>query len=205
MPCSFCNIPGHYVKDCFNPYIDILFEKLACLFIDNFNTEFTNEQNMCIFTIKALRIFSLSELKVVGVQYLSIKSNLNKAIYANLIWRGFKTDENVIRSNSPSIGWNTSPRGINEQVSVKYYISISMNKIECCETQYEECPICYEETKTKNIVTLNCGHNFCGTCIKNTMSAQLNQTSVPSCALCRNKMECFIVNNSDTYNLLTEI
>jgi hypothetical protein len=64
----------------------------------------------------------------------------------------------------------------------------------------KECAICYEETMVENKVTLNCGHKFCGICIKKL----LINNNCPSCSLCRTKMSEFVVNNQETYDLLKE-
>ena len=55
-----------------------------------------------------------------------------------------------------------------------------------------ECPICYEETKINNIITLQCNnsHSFCDNCILK----QLNTSSqTPHCALCRELMTTFCI------------
>jgi hypothetical protein len=68
------------------------------------------------------------------------------------------------------------------------------------EENCKECAICYEETMVENKVTLNCGHKFCGICIKKL----LINNNCPSCSLCRTKMSEFVVNNQETYDLLKE-
>jgi hypothetical protein len=48
-----------------------------------------------------------------------------------------------------------------------------------------ECSICYELTKTKDIVKLNCDHKFCGNCLEHILSKHNNMYKSPCCALCR--------------------
>jgi hypothetical protein len=46
-----------------------------------------------------------------------------------------------------------------------------------------ECNICYEEYEKKNFIKLNCGHEFCKDCIK--QSLQNEKRPMPCCAFCR--------------------
>jgi len=68
----------------------------------------------------------------------------------------------------------------------------------------EDCAICYESITDMNIVKLNCNHNFCGCCIKNTLHHNDKPYINPSCALCRNPISRFIVKNLETYNLIAD-
>lgn len=68
---------------------------------------------------------------------------------------------------------------------------------------FEDCSICYDKTCRANLVKLTCNHEFCGYCIKNTLSHH-DKLYNPSCALCRQTMLCFTVKNIETYNLIAE-
>jgi hypothetical protein len=50
-----------------------------------------------------------------------------------------------------------------------------------------ECPICYDENVAKeSIITTNCGHKFCSTCLSHSFdSVKAHRTKMPTCALCR--------------------
>uniref|UniRef100_A0A6C0KS52 RING-type domain-containing protein n=1 Tax=viral metagenome TaxID=1070528 RepID=A0A6C0KS52_9ZZZZ len=65
-----------------------------------------------------------------------------------------------------------------------------------------ECPICYENLKNEDIVTLNCNHHFCKTCIINTLKT--NKNGEPSCALCRETICSMLVPNGETYDSVAE-
>ena len=67
-----------------------------------------------------------------------------------------------------------------------------------------ECAICYELTKCVDNVTLNCGHYFCGSCIKNTLNAHTNMYLAPTCALCRTPMTHFAIKNTTVYDSLVD-
>jgi hypothetical protein len=77
--------------------------------------------------------------------------------------------------------------------------SKNSEEIELCE----ECSICYETAKQNETITINCGHKFCGKCIKNTLESN-NINTLPTCALCRTEMKTFEMNNQDVYNLVAE-
>jgi hypothetical protein len=66
-----------------------------------------------------------------------------------------------------------------------------------------ECAICYENTKILNTVTLNCGHQFCGTCIMNTCKTQPAHNP-PSCALCRTTMNTFVVKDEAEFEMVEQ-
>ena len=69
----------------------------------------------------------------------------------------------------------------------------------------EECPICYENTTKDTIVTLKCGHQYCGTCVNGILTATLeknkkfNRRALPMCAMCRVDMTGIDVNSREVY------
>jgi hypothetical protein len=87
----------------------------------------------------------------------------------------------------------------------KFKIVPILHLTEETEETADECAICYEATKLKDTVRLNCGHHFCGTCIKSSLNAHNDMYHrAPSCALCRTRMTTFVVKNKDVYNLVAE-
>jgi len=52
-----------------------------------------------------------------------------------------------------------------------------------------ECNICYEEREKKTFIKLDCGHEFCKDCIK--QSLQNEQRQNPCCAFCRSDIKNF--------------
>jgi hypothetical protein len=67
----------------------------------------------------------------------------------------------------------------------------------------ENCNICYEDKKNRHMVSLNCKHNFCGTCVSQILKKH-NQIFLPNCALCRAKIEFLIVKDEEILNTLKE-
>jgi len=66
-----------------------------------------------------------------------------------------------------------------------------------------ECPICYEGIKCVDLITLNCSHKFCGSCITYILENH-NINSNPKCALCRTYMYKFDIQNPDVYHLVAK-
>ena len=92
-----------------------------------------------------------------------------------------------------------------ENENIKFNITANL----CVETELEleelnleeECSICLDEKNKINMVTLNCQHKFCGSCISQTLK-KYNQNNAPSCALCRTKIEFISVKNEELLSIL---
>lgn len=69
---------------------------------------------------------------------------------------------------------------------------------------FEDCVICYDNVSCMDLVKLSCNHEFCSSCIKNTLKYHNNIHNNPSCALCRKTMLCFTVKNIETYDSIAE-
>ncbi len=88
----------------------------------------------------------------------------------------------------------------------KYNITPILSIIETSDIleQCHDCSICYENTKLSDTVSLNCGHQFCGGCVKGTLNYHNNMYAGPACALCRAPMTNLITTSADIYNLVSE-
>ena len=86
----------------------------------------------------------------------------------------------------------------------KYYITPIVSKYKNVKKicVLEDCPICYEQLKYEDIVTLNCNHEFCKTCIVQSLHTVKNGD--PSCALCREKICSMLVPDIKTYDTIAE-
>jgi hypothetical protein len=74
---------------------------------------------------------------------------------------------------------------INRKFQIKTKISERLDNLE----EKCECNICYEEREKKMFVKLDCGHEFCKDCIK--QSLQNEQRQKPCCAFCRADITSF--------------
>jgi len=112
-------------------------------------------------------------------------------------------DEFLQFSNEPFV-----PRNLDQELAEEENKYPIIPMMLCMETREEleiasECAICYDSTKLVDAIILNCKHQFCETCIKQTLISH-NKSCSPSCALCREPMTSFIVKNPDTYNSVLE-
>ena len=91
-------------------------------------------------------------------------------------------------------------------IAKKYNIATCISVTETSEEldKCEDCLICFEETKLLDTVTINCGHKFCGMCIKNTLKMYNNMTADPACAFCRSQITSCTMKNLETYSLVSE-
>ena len=71
------------------------------------------------------------------------------------------------------------------------------------EEKEMDCPICYESIKCVDLIKLNCSHKFCGPCLKSILEIH-NITHDPKCALCREYMCSFDIQNPEIYNLVAK-
>jgi hypothetical protein len=78
---------------------------------------------------------------------------------------------------------------------------ISIIEEESKESEEFDCPICFELSKSESKITLNCGHTFCGQCIKKTLTS-CNRRRTLTCALCRTNVSSFKVPNKQMHELL---
>lgn len=84
----------------------------------------------------------------------------------------------------------------------KFDISIVIEESKKGESESEEfdCSICFELSKAESKIALNCGHSFCGQCIKKTLTSCNGRT--PTCALCRTNVSSFKVPNKEIHDLV---
>ena len=77
----------------------------------------------------------------------------------------------------------------------------------CVETEdvetEENCNICFEDKQIRHMVSLNCKHKFCGECVSQTLK-KCNKFKLPNCAMCREKIDCIIINDNTILDTLKE-
>jgi hypothetical protein len=69
------------------------------------------------------------------------------------------------------------------QLNRKFHIKTKISEDQDDLDKKCECNICYEEREKKTFVKLDCGHEFCKDCIR--QSLQNEQRQIPCCAFCR--------------------
>jgi hypothetical protein len=83
--------------------------------------------------------------------------------------------------------------------SRKFDIAILNNKAQIKDNFTEECNICYEPIKETDMIKLNCNHQFCKNCIKQTLK-KCSPNCDPCCAMCRSKIICMTINDNKIIN-----
>lgn len=68
----------------------------------------------------------------------------------------------------------------------------------------QNCPICYEDVNTVNILTTQCKHSFCKTCVVKLLKTRLHDERTPNCALCRENITCMSGCFSEIYEFMQE-
>ena len=82
-------------------------------------------------------------------------------------------------------------RSINESNSLNRKFHIKTKILENKDDMEEkcECNICYDEHEKKKFIKLDCGHEFCKDCIKQSLQNERRET--PCCAFCRSDIKNF--------------
>lgn len=86
----------------------------------------------------------------------------------------------------------------------KFNVEINVTK-QCGENLEEtcECNICYENYDMKEFISLNCGHEFCKECIKNSLKNE--KKMMPSCAMCRADIKSFKIREESIKNEFSDL
>ena len=81
--------------------------------------------------------------------------------------------------------------------------NIQTNIVECEHTNECECSICYDCKDKNNFIKLNCGHEFCKDCIKQTLKNV--RTEKPHCAFCRAEIKNMELTSQDILNEFNDV
>lgn len=92
---------------------------------------------------------------------------------------------------------------IRNEYQVNRKFNIETKIIECQENEDCDCNICYENYQKKSFIKLNCGHEFCKECIKQTL--QNVRTESPLCAFCRAEIKNFEITSEKIRDELNEL
>jgi len=78
----------------------------------------------------------------------------------------------------------------------------------CTETveelaELQDCSICYDAVPTSDMITLNCSHEFCKTCLTNYLVTIRPTKKSPCCALCRVLVKTLTFRNVEFFQEMT--
>ena len=85
----------------------------------------------------------------------------------------------------------------------KFDIKTIISEETCCTNENCECSICYDELSRKEFIKLNCGHEFCKNCIK--QSLQNERKRKYCCAFCRSEIGTFEMYNESIKDEFTNL
>lgn len=219
--CSFCRCAGHNVTNCND-------ERLV-----NFNESLVEKKNELQYLPDAVTYFQVwlisldpELIKAYAVRYCgaNMRTNIELCVVKILqhIWlTEIQTEINIntedyipliqeiIRENNieyldlrlstflHEITSQELQSSENRKHNIKVTLCIQIND------ELEDCSVCYNDIKNSDMVTLNCNHRFCGTCVKKILiTCNIDKTAC--CALCRGQITTFHINNQEIFDNLKE-
>jgi len=126
------------------------------------------------YNLRRGRRFGFSELGLDNIQMSSPsihETETESILYAMMFIQ-------IIRSISESTQFNK-----------KFHIKTKISEKQDDLHEKCECSICYDEHEKQNFIKLNCGHEFCKDCIKQSLQNEIKKT--PCCAFCRADIKIF--------------
>jgi hypothetical protein len=224
--CSFCRSFEHNITQCDNERLLNFQENLISKRDDlreihsiDFNNKISyfetwilgqNQKLVKSYAMRFCGAYTRNNLQICATKIISYIWNIQQDI-----WGNNQTQEQDFIS-LPNLA--DSVDLVNMERAVEYLLGLrnnrnqpnenrkfDINSVLCSESVVvqEDCAICYEDVQSSNMVSLNCNHNFCGNCLSQTLK-KCNPNSVPCCALCRTKIECIIVNDVKTFDIIKE-
>jgi len=106
-----------------------------------------------------------------------LKFNHQSPTIRNQIYNGYVnafTYTNSRAYNNSNYQWKIEP------IMTRLYTESELREI-------KQCPICYDDTPEINLMTTNCNHTFCNTCITTHLDTERNKRR-PHCPMCRTTM-----------------
>lgn len=226
--CSYCNQQGHNIRCCNSPNILRHFNLIKSYYFKTIRLGLNQEESRNRFKrLIGIRCY-LKDIRAIATQYANSITGLRKDELVLNIWMYFREripvvlplESELIETDEPEITWyidiNPDPELLDfaernrrsmELRVTKYNIMPNLSVIETreeLEEKCDDCAICLEEAILADMVTINCGHQFCGKCIATTLKTHRNEHAGPSCALCRALMSSIVVKKQEIYNLVAE-
>ena len=218
--CSFCKSCTHNITNCDNERLldfkENLFSKrddLREIHSIDFNDKISyfetwllgqNQKLVKSYAMRFCGAYARNTIEICAAKIINSIWNVNQDIWGN--------------NQAQNPDFIPLPDSVNMERAVEYLLGLRNNRnqpdenrkfdiipILCLESSntQEDCSICYEEIEASNMVSLNCNHNFCGTCLSQTFK-KCSPNSLPCCALCRTKIECVMINDIKTLDIIKE-
>ena len=218
--CSCCRSEGHNISQC-NDSMLLNFQtiltsrrdelrEIPSIDVDNkiayFETWLYGQDHHLVksYAMRFCGAYARNTIEICAAKIINSIWNVNQDIWGN--------------NQSQTQDFISLPDSENMERAVEYLLELRNNRnqpdenrkfdiipILCSESSnlQEDCSICYEEIVNSNMVSLNCAHKFCGTCLSQTFK-KCNPNNVPCCALCRTKIEYVMINDVKTLDIIKE-
>jgi len=210
--CSFCGCDDHFITNC-NNIVIVYFEKLCMLKKKELEEQ---GQSVILGLATWLYMYSIENtsrmVQVLAITRCRVTTRTHMGIYFNKVLQYIlnSTNEDMINNqmiieqfseedivelfirHSSLISLHLMPILVafhgykNIQIDKKEKINIILSN-DSNNDNYEECVICYDTKQKSEFVTMNCNHEFCGTCIKNVLKKEIFKEE-SNCALCRQEI-----------------
>lgn len=207
--CSYCEKPGHNISKCKDPLLDELEKKArdASIFGD-YIVDGTSK-----FLKVWLNRLTNIELRALGYRFYSmekfkLKYNSDRETYIYNLASEFNRDwplpeklnhiseetfcefYELLLANTHEIWHDYFKEVIVKCRPSARRFDIEANFNRAKKSKGTSCPICLsDKIKRKNIVTTNCGHEYCGDCFAEYLqSVKVDITKSPTCACCRERV-----------------
>ena len=192
--CSFCRGAGHNISHCTDSRINQFQEQCnrelssgRFLYWDNYHSHLnTVFRRKC----KLMRAFAATKCNV--------SASLHREGIVSQVFKYLKDAYHIQRYGSATSRANDDDDDDDESATTTSTTNAQSIRIvyvrPSSKIQLQECAICYDTNiEPKNVVQLNCGHDFCASCIASTLTA--NTTRAFSCAMCRTPVQSVVAHN----------
>ena len=185
--CSFCKCVGHTIKTCNDERITC-FEELCQLKKWEYNSTVEPKQRFALWLVTFANEYSSTPLlKAFAVR--KCHATTRSYIYLCMI--------KIIFYFYGDLNEETNYENAKYKINMIYENNTGISEVLC------ECAICYDQKSANNLVTLNCNHAFCGTCVVGIIKNN-NKVIVPSCALCRENIKSITYSDTNFENEMME-
>lgn len=217
--CSFCGSNNHTIRFCDSPSIPILEQNMAHYYYSVLQQSvrfcLNDAETEAFFVSDINEKCTFRELRVLAVTSAgSATSGINKVGYATILYSHYKQVlDNIVNRFEYTFNdlvrnlmndFDSSASASVNNLEKKFDIVPCLNPDMVSETTDDvKCCICLrEDVKLKDLVKLNCCHQFCGECVTQTLESSDNKTV--TCALCRACITRIDVTTSECFDMVSK-
>ena len=176
--CSFCQFPGHTIRQCVSPRsFELQNELEGFMNINNYNHSYPPIIYQILLTYPYRDIRMMTVISRNGLNLNQTKETLTLAVVNYICQERQRRYLRREQLRDPMYEDLRREHLRREQRNVHTIKFIVRNENEI-QSVVEECPICYDSIQPSNLCLTNCKHQFCTECI---MKSLKNKSSCPCC------------------------